>query len=41
MKNAKHTVRKLCRRTRSHSLPQIIAALNKSLLGWKAYFDIA
>ena len=37
----KSTVRLLSRRTRGHSLKQVIAELRKSLLGWKAYFDIA
>lgn len=37
----KQKVRKLCRRTRGHSIYQIIAELKKCLLGWKAYFGIA
>ena len=37
----KTTVRRLSRRTRGHSLYRIIAELKKSLLGWKAYFDIS
>ena len=37
----KATVKILSRRTRGHSLIQVIAELRKSLLGWKAYFDIA
>ena len=37
----KATVRMLSRRTRGHSLLQVIADFKKSLLGWKAYFDIA
>lgn len=37
----KATVKLLSRRTRGHSLKHIIAELRKSLLGWKAYFDIA
>ncbi len=37
----KATVRKQSRRTRGHSLNQVIAELRKSLLGWKAYFGIA
>lgn len=37
----KATVKLLSRRTRGHSLKYIIAELRKSLLGWKAYFDIA
>lgn len=37
----KATVRALSRRTRGHTLSRIIAELRKSLLGWKAYFDIA
>lgn len=36
----KDKVRQLSRRTRGHSLLQIIAELRKSLLGWKAYFDV-
>jgi group II intron reverse transcriptase/maturase len=38
--NLKATVRLLSRRTRGHTLLQVIADLRKSLLGWKAYFDI-
>lgn len=34
-------VRELSRRTRGHSLIQIIRELRKTLLGWKAYFDLA
>ena len=41
LKNVKHRIRVLCRRTRGHSIYQIIADLRKSLLGWKAYFGIA
>ena len=37
----KATVKQLSRRTRGHSVIQIIAELRKSLPGWKAYFDIA
>jgi len=37
----KATVRMLSRRTRGHTLLQVIAEISKSLLGWKAYFDIA
>ena len=37
----KTTIRTLSRRTRGHSLYRIIAELKKSLLGWKAYFDIS
>ena len=37
----KATVRALSRRTRGHTLSRIVAELRKSLLGWKAYFDIA
>jgi group II intron reverse transcriptase/maturase len=37
----KATVRTLSRRTRGHTLLQVIAEIRKSLLGWKAYFDIA
>ena len=41
LKNLKHKVRTLTRRTRGHSVKQIIAELRKTLLGWKAYFGIA
>jgi len=41
LEKLKATVRTLCRRTRGHSISQIIAELRKSLLGWKAYFGIA
>jgi group II intron reverse transcriptase/maturase len=41
LEKLKCTVRTLCRRTRGHSIIQIIAELRKSLLGWKAYFGIA
>jgi len=41
LEKLKVTVRTLCRRTRGHSIHQIIAELRKSLLGWKAYFGIA
>ncbi|MDV2078020.1 group II intron reverse transcriptase/maturase [Marinobacter xestospongiae] len=34
-------VRVLSRRTRGHSLAQVIADLKETLLGWKAYFDEA
>ena len=37
----KTTVKQLSRRTRGHSITQMVAELRKSLLGWKAYFDIA
>jgi len=37
----KATVRILSRRTRGHSLYQVIAELKRYLLGWKAYFGIA
>ena len=37
----KTTVNQLSRRTKGHSILQIIAELRKSLLGWKAYFDIS
>ncbi|MGP4842980.1 group II intron reverse transcriptase/maturase [Marinobacter sp. 1Y8] len=37
----KARIRKLSRRTRGHSLAQVIADLKDTLLGWKAYFDIA
>lgn len=41
IKSLKARVRKLSRRTRGHSMLQIIADLKKSLLGWKAYFDMS
>ncbi|MCB1806740.1 MAG: group II intron reverse transcriptase/maturase [Candidatus Competibacteraceae bacterium] len=34
-------IRQLSRRTRGYSLRQIIAELKKTLLGWKAYFDLS
>jgi hypothetical protein len=34
-------VRELTRRTRGHRLSDIVAELRDTLLGWKAYFDIA
>jgi len=37
LKNVKHTVRRLCRRTRGHSITRIIADLRKSLLGWTGF----
>ena len=37
----KDKVRRLSRRTRGHSVNRITAELKKSLLGWKAYFDVA
>lgn len=37
----KTNIRLLSRRTRGHSLQQVMAELRKSLLGWKAYFDLA
>ena len=37
----KSTIKMLSRRTRGHSLQQVIAELRRSLLGWKAYFDIS
>jgi len=37
----KATVKQLSRRTRGHSIIQIITELRKSLLGWKAYFGIS
>ena len=37
----KDRVRQLSRRTRGLNIRDIIADLKKSLLGWKAYFDIA
>ena len=41
LEKLKYTVRRLCRRTRGHSIAQIIADLRDALLGWKAYFGIA
>lgn len=41
LRKLKATVKVLSRRTRGHSIYQVIAELRKSLLGWKAYFDIA
>ena len=40
IRKLKATVRTLSRRARGHSLSRIIEELRKSLLGWKAYFDI-
>ncbi len=37
----KTQIRNLSRRTRGHSLAQVIADLKETLLGWKAYFDAA
>lgn len=37
----KTQIRILSRRTRGHSLAQVIADLKETLLGWKAYFDTA
>ncbi|MCK2148592.1 group II intron reverse transcriptase/maturase [Marinobacter alexandrii] len=37
----KTQIRILSRRTRGHSLAQVIADLKETLLGWKAYFDEA
>lgn len=34
-------IRRLSRRTRGHSLAQVIADLKDTLLGWKAYFDLS
>lgn len=41
LKKLKEKIRQLSRRTRGHSLLQILLELRKSLLGWKAYFDVA
>lgn len=41
IKRLKEKVRELTRRTRGHSLTQLIAELKVSLLGWKAYFNIS
>jgi hypothetical protein len=37
----KANIRVLSRRTRGHRLSRIIRELNDTLLGWKAYFDLA
>jgi hypothetical protein len=37
----KATIRQLSRRTRGHKLMRVIADLKRTLLGWKAYFDIS
>ena len=37
----KATLRALSRRTRGHSLARIVRDLRETLLGWKAYFDLA
>jgi group II intron reverse transcriptase/maturase len=37
----KATVRALSRRTRGHSIYRVIADLKRTLLGWKAYFDLS
>lgn len=39
--NLKRKIRGLTRRTRGHSTARILDELKKSLLGWKAYFDIS
>lgn len=41
LQQLKYTIRTKCRRTRGHSIHQIIADLRENLLGWKAYFGIA
>jgi group II intron reverse transcriptase/maturase len=41
LKKLQANVRMLSRRTRGHTLLRVIADLKKTLLGWKAYFDIA
>ena len=41
LKKLKVTIKLLSRRTRGHTLLQVIADIRKSLLGWKAYFGIA
>ena len=41
LRNLKETIRSISRRTRGHSLSQVFSELRKSLLGWKAYFDVA
>jgi group II intron reverse transcriptase/maturase len=41
IKRLQEKVRELTRRTRGHSLYKIISELKKSLLGWKAYFQIS
>ncbi|WP_435106484.1 group II intron maturase-specific domain-containing protein [Arhodomonas sp. AD133] len=37
----KHHLRRQSRRTRGHSIAQVIAALRETLLDWKAYFGVA
>lgn len=37
----KATIRQLSRRTRGHKLTRVIADIKRTLLGWKAYFDIS
>lgn len=41
LSSLKAKVRGLSRRTRGHSIRQVIAELRRSLLGWKAYFGLA
>ena len=41
IRKLKATIRELSRRTRGRSFFTIIAELKKSLLGWKAYFDVS
>ena len=41
IRKLKTTIRGLSRRTRGHSFSSILAELKKSLLGWKAYFDVS
>lgn len=41
LKRLKSKIRVVSRRSRGHSMRQVIAELRKTLLGWKAYFDIA
>ena len=37
LQNLKRKIRRLCRRTRGHSLPHIIAELTETLLGWTGF----
>lgn len=41
LSSLKDKVRTITRRTRGHTFSQIVAELKITLLGWKAYFDIA
>ncbi len=41
LEKLKFMVKRLSRRTRGHSIAQVIAELRQTLLGWKAYFDLS